>query len=1509
MFRCNVFVAIVSTCLSGQALAQFFPGEIPGLPGAPNSYTEGAGDRAGQSLTPPLISPVDEFGSNIMTGEFTYSVIDLSIGPSGSGGLSHGRMYAGMGDRAEWRDLNAGTIKYRLSTVPCYQGTLQPGDPPYPCAFHDIIWSTGFRTDTVDVYLTGVSCEPSHPSDCGIGRDQRTIQVQEYEALVAIYATVSIGHTSVQFRFDWDAGTYTPFYRPEVSLTKAGQIYTFIDGAGVQYQFSAAYRNGHAWNADGAVITEILYPNGDITTYHHQSVALTSPSGWAASRYRVQSITNNRGFQLHYAYVRDTATTHAHIADWMRQKTVTAINRAEDYCAVTANACTGLNHPWPSVTYTYTGTWGTKYTSVTNSLGQKTDYEYKAISGGGLAKIKGHTGRVFTDIAYYPRTSSTGANELGRPHVRSIEQGGVKRFYDHYEYTVGDYTPTNSFEIKREVRTAGGDTGLVRYAYSNAYRGITRIEVFDHANVATGPVRWTEYERENWLSANKGRLNKTIDHTGRETHYSYDGRNNVTEVRRKAPGLADLVVKAGYPASCTPTTRATCNQPLWSEDVRGFRTDFSYDNAHGGMTKMVLPAPYSGGYRPETRYGFATRTARYKTGASSHSHGSPIHVPMETRTCTSGNNSCVGEDREWVSSIGYQSSASLNNILPLTATTRSGNSAVVSTTTTGFDLYARPVSIDGPLSGAADTTHTRYDLLGRVTMTAGIDPDGSGPRQRAATRTIYDSDGLLTQVEQGTMTGATHWGSFAVIDKRVTEYNADERVSAERFVTGATVHTVTQYAYDSGGRTACTAFRMDPSTFASLPTNACLQTAGASPRDRITQTSYNRFGEPAVVYRGVGTARFQATKTLTYTSAGQLDTITDANGNLTKYAYDTFGRLTHTYFPHQTTAGSHSTSDFERRDYTDAGLLLRLYPRGAGGNHFLYAYDNLGRRTSVDAPGSTPDTSFTYDHLGRMLTASQPGHTLTSVYDALGRLTSETGPKGEVGFKYDAASRLTRMDYPGLGGFFVTYDYNPASQLTHIREQGALTGVGVLASYEYDDQGRVTSLTRGNGVETRYSYDAQSRLTSLVNDLTGTAHDRTSTFGYNTASQITSWTNSNLDYAYPHVSFAQTFTLNGLNQATHVTGSPLASSLSHDVRGNMTHDGTQSYSYDHSNRMTSAGSTSLAYDPASRLYQVGSTSYLYDGADLIAEYSGSTVLRRYVHGLGVDEPLVQYDGTGTSNRTFLIADERGSIIAGTNNAGNRTYVNRYDEYGLPWSGNTGLFQYTGQIWLPAAGLYHYKARAYNPELGRFMQTDPIGYGDGMNMYAYVGNDPVNMADPNGDIARAIVSAFKIAKRTVEHRGNVFKAVREEALDIADAAVTIFDSDASGFEKAAAVVSVVIGVNVGGRNASNVTNSADDFVDLATPQRRKHILDGDATGGGHRAGTGNPGKSEFPADWTDDRIMHEISDVATDPNAASRVSRGGRVVSEGTRDGITIRTVVDKDGEIITGYPTNVRRNP
>jgi RHS repeat-associated protein len=144
------------------------------------------------------------------------------------------------------------------------------------------------------------------------------------------------------------------------------------------------------------------------------------------------------------------------------------------------------------------------------------------------------------------------------------------------------------------------------------------------------------------------------------------------------------------------------------------------------------------------------------------------------------------------------------------------------------------------------------------------------------------------------------------------------------------------------------------------------------------------------------------------------------------------------------------------------------------------------------------------------------------------------------------------------------------------------------------------------------------------------------------------------------------------------------------------------------------------------------TRFLYDGVDAIAEYNASgALLRRYVHGPGVDEPIVWYEGAGTGDRRWLHADRLGSVIAVSNASGAALQLNTYDEYGVPGSSNLGRFQYTGQIWLPEASLYHYKARAYLPALGRFAQSDPILYAGGMNLYAYVGGDPVNGRDPFG----------------------------------------------------------------------------------------------------------------------------------------------------------------------------------
>lgn len=124
-------------------------------------------------------------------------------------------------------------------------------------------------------------------------------------------------------------------------------------------------------------------------------------------------------------------------------------------------------------------------------------------------------------------------------------------------------------------------------------------------------------------------------------------------------------------------------------------------------------------------------------------------------------------------------------------------------------------------------------------------------------------------------------------------------------------------------------------------------------------------------------------------------------------------------------------------------------------------------------------------------------------------------------------------------------------------------------------------------------------------------------------------------------------------------------------------------------------------------------------------------MRRYLHGAGVDEPVLWWEGAGTGDPRWLHADERGSIVAGTNAGGASVFTNGYGPFGELGKLHTGTFGYTGQMRLPGTGLYYYKARYYSPQLGRFLETDPIGTADNQNLYGYVGNDPVNFADPTG----------------------------------------------------------------------------------------------------------------------------------------------------------------------------------
>jgi RHS repeat-associated protein len=157
------------------------------------------------------------------------------------------------------------------------------------------------------------------------------------------------------------------------------------------------------------------------------------------------------------------------------------------------------------------------------------------------------------------------------------------------------------------------------------------------------------------------------------------------------------------------------------------------------------------------------------------------------------------------------------------------------------------------------------------------------------------------------------------------------------------------------------------------------------------------------------------------------------------------------------------------------------------------------------------------------------------------------------------------------------------------------------------------------------------------------------------------------------------------------------------------------------------------------------TYYLSDGTDEIAEYSSAGALAtRYVPGPAIDEPIAMVTSGGT--KTYFHANHQGSIVAMSGAGAVLTegpYI--YDPYGSCFSGAAPCssgepYRFTGQRLDPETGLYYYRARYYGPGIGRFWQTDPVGYTADLNLYTYVGNDPTDKEDPSGAMNQPVSSA-------------------------------------------------------------------------------------------------------------------------------------------------------------------------
>jgi RHS repeat-associated protein len=218
---------------------------------------------------------------------------------------------------------------------------------------------------------------------------------------------------------------------------------------------------------------------------------------------------------------------------------------------------------------------------------------------------------------------------------------------------------------------------------------------------------------------------------------------------------------------------------------------------------------------------------------------------------------------------------------------------------------------------------------------------------------------------------------------------------------------------------------------------------------------------------------------------------------------------------------------------------------------------------------------------------------------------------------------------------------------------------------------------------------------------------------------------------------------------TFLTARSFTTGYTYDSNGNTASKtdstGTTSYSWDFENRLTSVtlpgsgGAVSFAYDPfghrIKKVSSAGTSIYAYEGDNLIEEANASgAVVARYAQGPNIDEPLAMLRGGATS---FYHADGLGSVTSMSNSAGAIAQTYTFDSFGklTVSSGSlTNAFRYTGREFDTETSLYFYRARYFDPNVGRFISEDHHAIsmlGEWPALYVYVKNDPINLIDPLG----------------------------------------------------------------------------------------------------------------------------------------------------------------------------------
>ena len=589
-------------------------------------------------------------------------------------------------------------------------------------------------------------------------------------------------------------------------------------------------------------------------------------------------------------------------------------------------------------------------------------------------------------------------------------------------------------------------------------------------------------------------------------------------------------------------------------------------------------------------------------------------------------------------------------------------------------------------------TRYRYDALGRVVS-----------RQRAGQELAIRYDGPTTHMQAPSGVKVTR--TRELTRSRVVHTSPSGTVLRER-------------VYDALGRTVEQRELGKAPRFFNYGADGRL-TEVYGPKGLIARFGFDAEGQPQRVEDALGNA-----STCAYDDGARV--LTDAASGERVQRFDDAGRLV------SEVAGGVET----RYVYDDAGRLVR---RVSGTASERFRYDAQGRLRSMSGPDG--GLSYTYDEQGRLqqVTHEPLGQSVEYRYDAKGRRAAVVLPWGTISYERDASGRLAAVESPQGR---VELEHNAQGQRTVVRYPN-----GVETRFAYAE-GRLESIETRRGEEVlvrqAYRYTRSGRIAEIAG-----LGDEATEVDFDLEGRLTRA--GEVQFAYDAAgNRVRVVDGEGETRSTYGAGNRLLTAgetgFVYDAQGRLIQRGEgedlQAFDYDARGRLTAVHAADGAtvrygYAPNGQLLwredAAGRTSFLSGIEGTYAEVAHGAVQQAFVLGEGIDDVLaVERD----KEAFFFHTDRVRSVLAMTGPEGEVAARYRYGAFGeqLEQSGPAAEWNRLGFTSRPhdaTSGLVDMRARPYSPELGRFLTPDPLAHQGGMNLYAYVGNNPLRYRDPLG----------------------------------------------------------------------------------------------------------------------------------------------------------------------------------